>query len=108
GQQCTGLSTRGHRQAERLADALTEAFPTVHAVVASDLQRVRETVAPYLVATGRSARYDARLREIDVGTWAGLSDGEAGKAHPEEMAAWLRGEDVARGGGETFSELRSR
>lgn len=108
GQECAGLSARGHRQAARLADALTEAFPTVHAVVASDLQRVRETVAPYLAATDRGVRYDARLREIDVGTWAGMREAEAGKAHPEEMAAWQRGDDVARGGGERFSELRSR
>ncbi|WP_147915723.1 histidine phosphatase family protein [Ruania zhangjianzhongii] len=108
GHECAGLSALGHRQAGRLAAALTESFPKVHTVVASDLQRVRETAAPYLAATGRSARYDRRLREIDVGTWAGMSREQVREIHPEQMAALDRGEDLARGGGETFAELRAR
>lgn len=108
GHACAGLSPLGHEQARLLADPLAEAFPEVRAVVASDLQRVRETAGPYLAATGREARYDPRLREIDVGVWAGMTHDEVWAAYPEQMAALQRGEDLPRGGGETFADLRAR
>ncbi|MDQ3710408.1 MAG: histidine phosphatase family protein [Actinomycetota bacterium] len=65
----------------------------------------RRTVEALL---GIRAEVDPRLREIDVGTWAGLTWAEVGATDPATLAAWSGGRDVRRGGGETFAELRSR
>lgn len=108
GHECLGLSELGLSQAEALAESLAAAFPDLHAVVCSDLKRVRQTAAPFLAATGREARFDRRWREIDVGAWAGMLRAEAAERFPDEMAAWQLGEDVRRGGGETFAEMRAR
>ena len=51
---------------------------------------------------------DRRLREIDLGHWQGLTSDEARRRFPAEHAAWRRGEDVRRGGGETYAEAGAR
>jgi len=51
---------------------------------------------------------DARLREIDVGAWQGLTGVEAQARFPEEYAAWRVGSDVRRGDGETYEEVGER
>ena len=66
------------------------------------------TAAPAEAALGIRAQVDPRLREIDVGTWAGLTWPEVAAADGATLAAWQGGRDVRRGGGETFAELRSR
>ena len=53
-------------------------------------------------------RHDKRLREIDLGAWSGLTRDEATHAFPEEYEAWVRGEDIARGGGETYRDVAAR
>lgn len=119
GQQGTGLSPLGHDQAKLAADYLSST--PFDAIVASDLQRVTETLRPYLDAisplpggerTSTSpvppVRIDPRWREIDVGTWGGRTFTEVLAEEPEVVAAFARGEDIARGGGETFAQLRTR
>lgn len=108
GQADSGLTERGHAQARTAADWLIDNLPRVDAVAASDLPRVRDTAAPYLAATGMPATYDPRLREIDVGSWAGRLFADVAQAEPDVVAAAARGEDVRRGGGETFAEARVR
>jgi probable phosphoglycerate mutase len=108
GQQGTGLSPLGHQQAKLAAEALLGTGP-FDQIVASDLQRVSETLQPYLDGAGRSGvRIDPRWREIDVGTWGGRTFAEVHAEEPEVVEAFARGEDVARGGGETFAQLRER
>jgi broad specificity phosphatase PhoE len=53
-------------------------------------------------------RIDVRWREIDVGTWGGRTFAEVYADAPAVVEAFARGEDVARGGGETFAQLRER
>ncbi|WP_432938784.1 histidine phosphatase family protein [Kribbella sp. CA-253562] len=120
GQQGTGLSPLGRHQAKLAAEYLADT--PFDAVVASDLQRVTETLRPYLDNVRRtvpkSARFfgrdedgvriDPRWREIDVGTWGGRTFAEVLAEEPDVVAAFARGEDVARGGGETFAHLRAR
>ena len=43
-----------------------------------------------------------------MGTWAGRTFEEMSTAEPEVFEALARGDDVARGGGESFSEARVR
>ncbi|HET6292672.1 MAG TPA: histidine phosphatase family protein [Kribbella sp.] len=108
GQQGTGLSELGRHQAKQAAEYLRGMFPPFDAVVASDLQRVTETLQPYAEGGCPTVRVDRRWREIDVGTWSGRTFADILAEEPDVVAAFARGEDVARGGGETFAQLRDR
>lgn len=77
-------------------------------MVRSDLQRVVETAAPWEQSFGGDIVVDKGLRELDVGTWSGLTWDEVEQRQPGARAAWRSGEDFRRGGGETFAELRKR
>ncbi|WP_131785424.1 histidine phosphatase family protein [Protofrankia symbiont of Coriaria ruscifolia] len=96
------LDATGRAQARLVAPAVRALVPDV--VVSSDLLRCRATAAEL----GLAVRADARLREISVGAWSGLTAEQAAVRFPEEAAAWRRGEDVRRGGGETYEEVGAR
>jgi glucosyl-3-phosphoglycerate phosphatase len=107
GQTGPGLTCRGHAQARAIATVLARhGVPDL--VLASDLVRVSETAALYLARTGLPARVDPRWREAAVGTWSGRSFVEIAAEFPDAIRALRRGEDLRRGGGETFAELRGR
>ena len=108
GQADIPLDTRGLAQAERAADVLAELAPAE--IVASDLSRARQTAEPLARLTGLAVRTDPRLREINVGTWEGLTNDEAlGRLDPAEAARYLAGEDVRRSPtGETVAEVAAR
>ncbi|HET6738838.1 MAG TPA: histidine phosphatase family protein, partial [Kribbella sp.] len=107
GQLGSGLSARGRQQAKEAADYLQSL--QIDAVVASDLQRVTETLQPYLdTRDDVPVLVDPRWREIDVGTWGGRTFADVYADEPDVVEAFARGEDVARGGGETFAQLRTR
>jgi 2,3-bisphosphoglycerate-dependent phosphoglycerate mutase len=74
GQRDTPLNERGRAQARGLAQRLAD-IPFA-AVYSSDLSRARETAD--IVSAGRRLpiRVDPRLREIDVGSWEGLTSEE--------------------------------
>ena len=106
GQLDVALDGTGHAEAAAAAAALAALSPAV--LLTSDLARARDTAAPLAAAYGIQARPDARLRELSLGTWEGLTGEQAQAAHPEEHAAWRRGEDVRRGGGATYREAGDR
>lgn len=108
GQLGPGLTELGHEQARRAAEFLGSSFPSFHRALASDLPRVQETLHPWSEATGVTPVIDTRWREIDAGVWSGRFPDEVKAAYPDEVAAFDRGEDIARGGGETFAQLRAR
>jgi glucosyl-3-phosphoglycerate phosphatase len=87
---------------------LEQRFPQIDLVIGSDLERVTATAQPWLERSGEQMRVDTRWREIDVGTWSGLTWPEVQARDPDVYAAWRSGEDVRRGGGETFAEFRVR
>ena len=99
GQADPPLSPRGRAEAEALARALDGSAPP-H-VIASDLVRARETAA---LLGHPKAPTDARLREIDVGEWAGrpISD-----FPPGSEPSW-RGGPLVPPGGEPWPELVRR
>jgi len=107
GQQDTPLNRVGRKQADAVAGRIAALKPA-H-LLSSDLARARDTAAAIAAATGLSVETDARLREIDVGRWQGLSVVEVGAAHPwfaEKLAA---GEDFRRSEtGETATEAGER
>jgi probable phosphoglycerate mutase len=100
------LEPGGLADVERAA-AVLAALPPV-AVVSSTAGRAVATAAYLESVTGLRAALDADLQEMDLGAWQGLSLAEAQARFPEEHSAWVAGVDVARGGGETYTQLGAR
>jgi len=84
-----GLDEVGREQAQALAPVIGAMTPD--ALWSSDLARARETAEFLAVATGLEARFDARLREFDVGERAGLTTVEFAERYPDAYAAWRAG-----------------
>jgi len=85
------LSEKGKRQAEALGGWLSRRRPD--ALYASPLARCRETAAAIGAACGLEAVLRADLRELDAGTWEGLTFSEIRRIDPEVYRR--RGEDLA-------------
>ncbi len=101
------LSEEGRRQAERLSRELAD--EKVDSVIASDLGRAAETAAIVASVWGLTPRLDSRLRELDVGTWTGLTRDEIARVDSKALADFESGKPDARpGGGESRRELRRR
>ena len=99
------LTARGRAQAVALAERLADA--QLDAIYASDLQRARETAAAVARSQRLEVEIDPDLREVDVGSWSGLTRAEAEQRFPEAFARWQRG-DVGWENGETYAEMCSR
>lgn len=107
GQLDTELSATGREQARRAARVL--AARGVSRLVSSDLARARQTAAELAELTGLDLEPDARLREIHVGRWQGLTHVEVSARYPEAQLALERGEDVVRGEtGERLADVAAR
>ncbi|MBO0811425.1 MAG: histidine phosphatase family protein, partial [Microlunatus sp.] len=101
------LDDLGRRQAASAAQVIKELKPT--AIFSSDLSRAAETAAALAAVTGLEITFDRRLREINVGSWEGLTFDEASMIDPVTTAAVAAGEDVRRTAtGETTSEVAHR
>jgi glucosyl-3-phosphoglycerate phosphatase len=88
------LNDAGHVQAAaagRLlaASGVTRAF-------SSDLSRATETARIVTSGWGIDLHTDPRLREVNVGSWAGLSMDEIGRAEPDFWPALREGRDFRR------------
>ena len=77
-------------------------------MLSSDLSRAADTAAPLAALAQLPVRTDARLRELDLGTWQGLTGPEARERFPAQHAAWRSGMDRPRGGGETYAQAGER
>ncbi len=99
------LNARGVEQANLLAPVLAVHGPT-H-LVASDLARTQQTLQPLADLLGLPVAVDADLREIDVGSWAGLTHEEAQKRDPEGAARHDAG-GTGWTDGETYGDVAVR
>ncbi|WP_022925651.1 histidine phosphatase family protein [Serinicoccus marinus] len=107
GQLDTELSVRGREQARRAAEVL--AARGAVRLVTSDLTRAVQTATCLAERTGLRTEPDARLREIHVGRWQGLTHQEVLARDPEAQQALERGEDVVRGQtGERVADVAAR
>lgn len=77
------LNAAGQAQAQRLANELPEG---IQAIVASPMQRARQTAEPAAARLGLPVAFDADFRERDFGVFDGLTEAEA-KLHFPELAA---------------------
>jgi glucosyl-3-phosphoglycerate phosphatase len=107
GQTDIPLDTVGVEQARAAAARLAALRPA--AIVSSDLQRAAQTAAELARLTGLEVTYDLDLREIDVGSSAGMTRAEFNERYPVLKAHADAGDDFRRGGdGETLAELAER
>jgi len=100
-----GLSPRGRREAEELADLLaTQKFDAIYS---SPLRRCKETIAPLLVLKKQKVEFLDDLLEMEYGRWSGKSLPLLAK---EELwkAIQSRPSTVRFPGGESFSEMSVR
>jgi len=74
------LNEAGRAQAQALAEVLTG--EEVDAIYTSDLRRAAETAEILAGALGRPVTPDPGLREIDVGSWSGLTRAEVAERYP--------------------------
>jgi broad specificity phosphatase PhoE len=102
------LNEDGRTQSRRLAARLSAERVRFDALYSSDLQRAWETAAAVGAALDLVPRPLPALREIDVGSWGGLTAAEVQAQDGETYARFRSGEDVLRGGGERFLDLYTR
>jgi broad specificity phosphatase PhoE len=107
GQEDHPLSPFGHEQAKRLAKRLSAM--KFSALYSSDLTRTQQTANYLSAAWNKEIQLDARLREIDVGRWSGLTNEAIAEQFPDEWRRWLeRDPTVRRGGGESYVDVQVR
>ena len=105
GQDDQPLNALGHEQSAVAARALaTDRFAAIYT---SDLRRARETAHPLAMVLELRPVVEQTLREVDTGSWTGLTHGEVSERHPEAMAAYSAGRDGWHDG-ESFSALFDR
>ena len=99
------LTDLGRRQAELLGEEL--AGLELDAVYASDLRRAWETAEIAVGSLGLEVVRLPELREVDVGSWSGLTREEVEARFPGAVERWRAGapgwED-----GETYEEMAER
>ena len=98
------LNDAGRRQAAELAERL--AGDGIGAIYSSDLRRASETARIVADRLGLDVVEERGLREIDVGSWSGLTRAEVEERFPEGYARWLAGE--IGHDGETREQLTQR
>jgi broad specificity phosphatase PhoE len=99
------LNRRGRAQAVDLARAL--AAEQLAAVYSSPLRRALETAEVVAASHGLEPIPVDGLREVDVGSWSGLTRGEVEERFPEQFSRWLEF-DQGWEDGETYEEMGTR
>lgn len=99
------LTDLGRRQAFDLAERLADT--ELDAVYSSDLQRARETAEIVARTKGLGVSVRPALREVDVGSWSGLTRTEAQERFPDGYLRWAGGAE-GWDDGETYEELSAR
>jgi probable phosphoglycerate mutase len=108
GQKDSPLTARGRAQARAMAALvrdLVEREPhPAWRLLASPLGRAHDTARAVADATGLPLETDARLMEINVGDWEGLTWGEVSAGRAESSRHWI----FDAPGGETHDEIQAR
>lgn len=107
GHEDVPLNAAGHEQAAVAAGRLAPLRPV--RVLTSDLTRARQTAQAIGEAAAVRVEVDVRLREVDVGTWAGLDLDTVGAMEPDFWPALRAGRDFRRSpSGETATDAGRR
>jgi probable phosphoglycerate mutase len=100
------LTEEGHVQSATVAKEIAKIKPDV--LIASPLQRTRQTAEAISAATGLSIVFDEIWYELSFGSWDGLTNDEVRAEYPEDYQAWLNSSAHAPGGGESYDQARVR
>ncbi len=101
------ISPRGHEQAGTLAKFLHG--KKIHAIYASPMKRVQQTLAPFLTNGAPAQTILPGLREVDFGDWTGLEWEVVSERFNFHTHDWL--DYIERGGapnGESGVQFRKR
>ena len=99
------LTERGLAQAAELAERLAEI--ALDGVYSSDLERARVTAEAVARAQGLEVIQLPELREVDVGSWQGLTRDDAKERDPQGFRRWLAG-GTGWQDGENYPEMSTR
>jgi probable phosphoglycerate mutase len=102
------LSTRGQQQARLVAEHLAAQNVTFDVIYSSDLSRAYQTAWEIGSAVRVAVQLLPSLREIDLGSWSGLTRSEVRARFPVEYALMEQGQDIPRGEAETEAALFKR
>lgn len=101
------LNETGHRQASRLAQALSD--EPIDAIYSSDLARARSTAQALADGAGLRVQTDTGLRERSFGVFEGLTHDEIEGRFPEQALRWhARDGGFGPEGGETLQAFHER
>lgn len=100
------LNELGRRQSAELAATL--ASEGIARVYTSPLRRAHETAEIVAARLGLEVEPVEALREIDVGSWSGLTRDEVSERFPDEYARWLDRAPHGYANGETYEQLWER
>lgn len=106
GQADPPLDPVGIEQSRRSASILAVDPPQL--ILTSDLVRASSTADALAQLVDSPVRLEPRLREIDLGSWQGLTRDEVAATYPEQYSQWLAGSPEHDRGGETRSQLDAR
>jgi broad specificity phosphatase PhoE len=100
------LNEAGLDQARELASRLAgERFAAVYT---SPLLRASQTAAIVATPLGLEPHADAAFKEVDVGSWTGLTVSEVETRFPEGYARWSEWRATGWDDGETYGDLAAR
>ena len=99
------LTELGRKQAHALADLV--AGERVEAIYSSSLERALETARIVGARTGLDVTTRDDLREVDTGSWSGLSRAEVKQRFPEGFERWVSG-DAGWDDGESYEQMAAR
>lgn len=106
GQADPPLSALGRHQAAHMAARLVD--EPIDAIVASDLARASDTARALADAVGMPVLSRTDLREVDLGSWTGVSRDEIEAADPEAWRRWRVEGVEGWEGGELYAEAMER
>lgn len=101
------LHENGRRQAAALQKRLTD--EPIEATIANDLRRATETAEIIMAGGGMEVTVDGRWRELNFGSWEGMTYPEIQPKFPQQLAAWEADSVcVTPPNGETLQQLAER
>ncbi len=100
------LTEEGLAQAELVAAAIAELNPEI--IVASPLNRTRQTAEAISKVTGLPINFDQTWIECSFGIWDGMSIEEVKARYPADYQAWLSSTAFAPPEGESYDAVSIR
>ncbi|CAB4675294.1 unannotated protein [freshwater metagenome] len=100
------LTEQGLAQAELVAKAVAELKPEV--ILASPLNRTKQTAAALSRLTGLPVNYEDAWIECSFGIWDGMSIDEVKEKYPADYTSWLCSTGFAPPEGESYDSVAVR